>query len=46
MGKALKELNVKREDIVLSTKLWRVGDGQNDMFLSRKHLIEGINNSL
>lgn len=46
MGKAFKELGVKREDIVVSTKLWRVGNGVNDMFLSRKHLFEGINNSL
>jgi aryl-alcohol dehydrogenase-like predicted oxidoreductase len=46
MGRAFKELGVKREDIVVSTKLWRVGDGVNDMFLSRKHLLEGINNSL
>lgn len=37
---------MKREDIVVSTKLWRVGDGVNDLFLSRKHLLEGINNSL
>jgi aryl-alcohol dehydrogenase-like predicted oxidoreductase len=46
MGKAFKELNVRREDIVVSTKLWRVGNGVNDMFLSRKHLVEGMNNSL
>ena len=46
LGRALKELNVKREDIVVTTKLWRVGEKPNDMFLSRKHLIEGINNSL
>ena len=46
MGRAFKELGVRREDIVVSTKLWRVGDGPNDQFLSRKHLIEGINNSL
>ncbi|CDW80076.1 aldo keto reductase family protein [Stylonychia lemnae] len=46
MGRAFKELNVRREDIVVSTKLWRVGDGVNDMFLSRKHLVEGMNNSL
>lgn len=46
MGRAFKELGVKREDIVVSTKLWRVGDGVNDQFLSRKHLMEGIKNSL
>jgi aryl-alcohol dehydrogenase-like predicted oxidoreductase len=46
MGRALKELGVKREDVVVTTKLWKVGDGVNDVFLSRKHLIEGITNSL
>ena len=46
MGRALKELGVKRENIVVTTKLWKVGEKPNDMFLSRKHLIEGINNSL
>jgi len=46
LGKVFKELEVKREEIVVSTKLWRAGPGQNDAFNSRKHLIEGINNSL
>ena len=46
MGKALKELAFKREEIVVSTKLFKVGPGVNDCFLSRKHVIEGIQNSL
>jgi voltage-dependent potassium channel beta subunit len=46
MGKALKELDVPRSDIVVSTKLFKCGDGVNDTFLSRKHLLEGIKNSL
>lgn len=46
MGKAFKELNLKREDLVVSTKLFKIGDKPNDLFLSRKHIIEGINNSL
>ena len=46
MGKAFKELGLKREEIVVSTKLYKIGPGENDAFLSRKHIIEGINNSL
>jgi voltage-dependent potassium channel beta subunit len=46
MGKALKELGVEREQLVVSTKLLKCGDGINDSFLSRKHLTEGIKNSL
>ena len=46
LGKALKELNVQREKIVVSTKIFRCGMDPNDSFLSRKHIIEGIKNSL
>ena len=46
MGKAFKELGYKREDLVVSTKLFKCGAGVNDTFLSRKHIIEGTNNSL
>jgi aryl-alcohol dehydrogenase-like predicted oxidoreductase len=46
MGTAIKELNWRREDIVVSTKIFKCGDGINDTFLSRKHIIEGMNNSL
>jgi aryl-alcohol dehydrogenase-like predicted oxidoreductase len=46
MGKAFKELNLRREEIVVSTKLFKIGTGINDTFLSRKHIIEGTNNSL
>ena len=46
LGKALKELNVPREKIIVTTKLMMVGKDPNDMFLSRKHIIEGIKNSL
>jgi voltage-dependent potassium channel beta subunit len=46
LGKALKQLNVQREKIVVSTKLYKVGMDPNDTFLSRKHIIEGIRNSL
>lgn len=46
MGKAFKELNVEREELVVSTKLVKCGEGVNDSMLSRKHLTEGIQNSL
>jgi len=46
MGRAFKELGFKREEIVVSTKLIRIGDKPNDTFLSRKHIIEGLTNSL
>lgn len=46
MGKAFKELGFKREEIVVATKLWRCGNGINDTLLSRKHIIEGTQNSL
>jgi voltage-dependent potassium channel beta subunit len=46
MGNAIKELGFRREEIVVSTKLFKIGQGVNDSFLSRKHIIEGITNSL
>jgi len=30
MGNAIKELGFKREEIVVSTKIWKVGHGVND----------------
>jgi aryl-alcohol dehydrogenase-like predicted oxidoreductase len=39
-------LKVKREDIVISTKILKCTTGVNDTFLSRKHIIEGLNNCL
>ncbi|MBO8161253.1 MAG: aldo/keto reductase [Thermosipho sp. (in: Bacteria)] len=44
LGEILKEF--RRSDIVVSTKIFWGGDGPNDRGLSRKHLIEGIWNSL
>eukprot|EP01017_Pseudomicrothorax_dubius_P045457 TRINITY_DN785_c0_g2_i1.p1 TRINITY_DN785_c0_g2~~TRINITY_DN785_c0_g2_i1.p1 ORF type:complete len:358 (-),score=123.96 TRINITY_DN785_c0_g2_i1:132-1205(-) len=48
MGEALKALNVPREELVVSTKLyWGPGEGvANRVGLSRKHVIEGALNSL
>ncbi|TAK72847.1 MAG: aldo/keto reductase [Gammaproteobacteria bacterium] len=44
MGKVLQEF--RREDLVISTKIFWGGNGPNDTGLSRKHLIEGTKNSL
>jgi voltage-dependent potassium channel beta subunit len=44
MGKAMREF--RREDLVISTKIFWGGTGPNDTGLSRKHLIEGTKNSL
>ena len=46
LGKAIKELNIPREKIVITTKIFRNGNDPNDSFLSRKHIIEGLNQSL
>ncbi len=44
MGEALKEF--RREDLVVSTKIYWGGNGPNDTGLSWKHLVEGTRNSL
>jgi len=44
MGEALQDF--RREDLVISTKLFWGGDGPNDTGLSRKHLLEGTEASL
>ncbi|EKD69804.1 MAG: hypothetical protein ACD_46C00724G0002 [uncultured bacterium] len=44
MGRAIKEF--RREDLVISTKIFWGGNGPNDTGLSRKHLLEGTKNSL
>jgi aryl-alcohol dehydrogenase-like predicted oxidoreductase len=46
MGRAFKELNLPREELVISTKLLKIGPGENEMMLSRKHVIEGTKNCL
>ncbi|KAL2800155.1 NADP-dependent oxidoreductase domain-containing protein [Aspergillus keveii] len=45
-GQILKELQFKRSDMVISTKLFWGGAGPNDTGLSKKHLFEGMNASL
>jgi len=47
LGKVIKELNLPREQLVVTTKLFLgPGDGPNDIGLSRKHILEGTKNSL
>lgn len=46
LGAAFKELNVRRESIIVSTKIFRCGTGINDALLSHKHIVEGLDNSL
>jgi voltage-dependent potassium channel beta subunit len=46
MGQALQELSYPRESLVISTKIFKCGDGVNNTLLSRKHIIEGLRNSL
>ncbi|KAG2433996.1 hypothetical protein HYH02_012457 [Chlamydomonas schloesseri] len=42
MGQAIRDLGLKRSDLVLSTKIFWGGPGPNDRGLSRKHIIEGV----
>lgn len=46
MGNVIKKLGWKRENLVVSTKIFWGGDGPNDTGLSHKHVIEGVNNAL
>ncbi|KAK7037394.1 hypothetical protein VNI00_011144 [Paramarasmius palmivorus] len=48
IGKAIKELGLRRSDLIISTKIfWGTGrKGPNDSGLSRKHIIEGTKESL
>jgi voltage-dependent potassium channel beta subunit len=46
LGKAIKALEWRREDLVVTTKIFWGGSGPNDRGLSRKHIIEGMRNSL
>jgi aryl-alcohol dehydrogenase-like predicted oxidoreductase len=46
-GVALKELGVKRSDVVLATKVFgRMGPGPNDMGASRGHIMDSVSQSL
>ncbi|MFZ9858731.1 MAG: potassium channel beta subunit family protein [Roseiflexaceae bacterium] len=46
MGNAIKKAGWRREDLVVSTKIFWGGQGPNDTGLSHKHVIEGVNNAL
>ena len=43
-GQVIK--GMRRENLVISSKVFWGGDGPNDQGLSRKHIIEGCHNSL
>ncbi|HMO16880.1 MAG TPA: aldo/keto reductase [Oligoflexia bacterium] len=44
MGECLRDF--RREDLVITTKIFWGGNGPNDIGLSWKHLVEGVRNSL
>lgn len=46
VGNVIKKLAWRRENIVVSTKIFWGGEGPNDRGLSHKHIIEGVNNAL
>jgi aryl-alcohol dehydrogenase-like predicted oxidoreductase len=47
MGRVIRELNLRRSDIVVTTKLfWGTSPGPNAWGLSRKHIVEGTRESL
>ncbi|TFK40821.1 voltage-gated potassium channel beta-2 subunit [Crucibulum laeve] len=47
MGRVIKELGLRRTDLIITTKLfWGLRSGPNDGGLSRKHIIEGTKESL
>jgi aryl-alcohol dehydrogenase-like predicted oxidoreductase len=47
LGRALKHFGVKREDVVIATKVFGpMGTGPNDSGLSRKHILHAIDESL
>ncbi|MDR5589026.1 aldo/keto reductase [Christiangramia sp. SM2212] len=47
IGKAIKNLSIKRDDLVLATKVrGSMGKGENNRGLSRKHIIQQVDESL
>lgn len=47
IGKAIKNLSINRDDLVLSTKVrGTMGKSQNDLGLSKKHIIQQVEGSL
>src|ERR1700742_402759 len=46
-GQALKDLGVKRSDVIIATKVFgRMGPGPNDMGASRGHIMDAVSRSL
>ena len=46
-GQALKDIGVKRSDVVIATKCYgRVGPGPNDLGASRGHIMDSVSRSL
>jgi aryl-alcohol dehydrogenase-like predicted oxidoreductase len=46
MGRSLRALGVPRSSYVVSTKIYWGGSSVNERGLSRKHIVEGLNESL
>ncbi|MGZ3457804.1 MAG: potassium channel beta subunit family protein [Archangium sp.] len=46
LGNILKRVGWRRESLVISTKIFWGGEGPNDVGLSHKHIVEGVNNAL
>lgn len=47
LGKTLKNMGSKRDDLVITSKVWsKIGDGPNDNGLSRYHIIRECERSL
>jgi len=47
LGQALRDLKVKREDVIIATKVrGRTGPGANSVGLSRGHIMDGVEASL
>ena len=47
VGKVIKDLGIRRQDLVISSKVyWPMSDNINDRGLSRKHIMESIDGSL
>jgi voltage-dependent potassium channel beta subunit len=46
MGNVIKKQGWRRENLVVSTKIFWGGEGPNNTGLSHKHIIEGVNNAL
>ncbi|MEM6734410.1 MAG: aldo/keto reductase, partial [Myxococcota bacterium] len=46
MGEVIRKAGWRRDELVISTKIFWGGEGPNQRGLSRKHLVEGTNASL